>query len=167
MQSYCSWKRIIIQNNEPNITVGSSSEVVRLMQSSCYTCVVIILSFPLLVWPSLQPSPPWWTTTSATTTWGKWSPSQCTQHPRSPRPGTRQFPDTCLGKKTSQGRLKSGSFMNDSTPMHYSHIDTLSVGLNNHVSLSCTVDISWCLLAALVRNIAVEQNCIRLNSFYN
>lgn len=58
-------------------------------------CVVIILSFPLLAWPSLQPSPPWWTTTSATTTWGEWSPSQCTRRPKSPRPGTRPFPATC------------------------------------------------------------------------
>lgn len=116
------------------------------MHSYCYTCVVIILPFPLLVWPSLQPSPPWWTTTSATTTWGQWSPSQCTLHPRSPRPGTHQFPDTCLGKKTSQGRLKTGSSMNDSIPMRYTHIDTMSVGLNNHIMLSGSVDISWSLL---------------------
>lgn len=75
----------------------------------CCACVVIILSFPLLAWPSLQPSPPWWTTMSATTTWGQWSPSQCTHHPRSPRPGIRQSPATCSGRKTSPGRSHPGS----------------------------------------------------------
>lgn len=87
------------------------------MKCFCCTCV-IILSFPLLVWPSLQPSPPWWTTTSATTTWGRWSLSQGTHHPRSPRPGTRQSPATCWGRKTSQGRWQTGSSVND-TLKHY------------------------------------------------
>lgn len=110
-------------------TVDSPLQFV--VQCSCCACIVIILSFPLLVWPSLQPSQPWWTTTSATTTWVQWSLSQCTRHPRSPRPGTRQFHATCWGRKTSQGRLQAGSPMNDFAPIHYTHIGSMTVGLKN------------------------------------
>lgn len=87
------------------IFLQSESVDIQIKLTFIYACVVIILFFPLLAWPSLQPSPPWWTTMSVTTTWAQWSPSRCIHHRRSPRPGTRRFPATCWGRKTSQGRF--------------------------------------------------------------
>lgn len=86
--------------------------------SVLHACVVIILFFPLLAWPSLQPSPPWWTTMSATTTWAQWSPSRCIHPRRSPRPGTRRSPATCWGRKTSQGRFLAASSLHNRSSSH-------------------------------------------------
>ncbi len=65
--------------------------------------------FPLLASAFLQPSPPWWTTTSDTTpawpTWEAWSLNQCT--PRPPGHPLEVLPQshaTCWGRRTSPGQ---------------------------------------------------------------
>lgn len=100
------------------IFLQSESVNIHMKLSFIHACVVIILFFPLLAWPSLQPSPPWWTTMSATTTWAQWSPSRCIRHRRSPRPGTRRFPATCWGRKTSQGRFQAASSLHNRSSSH-------------------------------------------------
>lgn len=100
------------------IFLQSQSVDIQMKLSVLRACVVIILFFPLLAWPSLQPSPPWWTTMSATTTWAQWSPSRCIHHRRSPRPGTRRSPATCWGRKTSQGRFLAASSLHNRSSSH-------------------------------------------------
>lgn len=100
------------------IFLQSQSVDIQMKWSVLHACVVIILFFPLLAWPSLQPSPPWWTTMSATTTWALWSPSRYIHHRRSPRPGTRRSPATCWGRKTSQGRFLAASSLRNRSSSH-------------------------------------------------
>lgn len=100
------------------IFLQSQTVDIQMKLSVLHACVVIILFFPLLAWPSLQPSPPWWTTMSATTTWAQWSPSRCIHHRRSPRPGTRRSPATCWGRKTSQGRFLAASSLHNRSSSH-------------------------------------------------
>lgn len=123
-KAYCA--AIHIAHDITSITklVFLQSENVEIQRKSTFihACVVIILFFPLLAWPSLQPSPPWWTTMSATTTWVQWSPSRCIRHRRSPRPGTPRFPATCWGRKTSQGRFQAASPTTDPPPIRSTHV---------------------------------------------